>query len=90
MKRYHQRSSVETAFSMIKGKSGDSARSRTFPAQAKEVPCKALCRNISVLIQEMLELGIRPDFLEELERGEMVIGGGWQQLPIRCAWVDCC
>ena len=79
LKRYHQRSNVETVFSMIKGKFGDSVRSKTFPAQANEVLCKVLCHNISVLVQEMFELGIRPDFLEELERGEMVIGGGSPQ-----------
>ena len=75
LKRYHQRSNVETVFSMIKRNFGDSVRSKTFPAQANEVLCKVICHNISVLIQEMFELGIRPDFLEDLERGEMVIGG---------------
>ena len=79
LKRYHQRSNAETTFSMIKRNFGDSVRSKTFPAQANEVLCKVLCHNISVLVQEMFELGIRPDFLEELERGEMVIGGGSSQ-----------
>ena len=76
LRHYHQRSNVETTFSMIKGKFGDSVRSKTFPGQANEVLCKMICHNVCVLIQEMFELGIRPDFLAELERGEAVIGGG--------------
>ena len=78
LKYYHQRSNVETAFSMIKGKFGDSVRSKTFCAQANEVLCKVICHNLCVLNHAMVELGIRPDFLAELQRGETVIGGEMQ------------
>jgi len=78
LKHYHQRSKVETAFSMIKGKFGDSVRSKTFCAQANEVLCKVICHNLCVLNHAMFELGVRPDFLAELRRGETVIGGEMQ------------
>ena len=62
MDRYHRRSNVETAFSMIKRKFGDSLRSKGDTAMVNEALCKILCHNIVVVIHEMRELGIRPDF----------------------------
>ena len=58
---YHKRSNVESAFSAIKRKFGDSVRSKTDVAMANEVLCKILCHNICVLIQSMHELGVSPD-----------------------------
>ena len=75
LQHYHQRSNVETTFSMIKMKFGDSVRSKTFHGQANEVLCKVICHNLCVLIQAMFELGIQPDFCEELRRVEAVGGG---------------
>jgi transposase len=59
---YHKRSNAETTFHMIKSKFGDSVRSKTEVAQVNEVLLKVLCHNICVVIQEMFELGIEPDF----------------------------
>ena len=60
---------------MIKTKSRGSVRSKTFPGQANEVLCKVVCHNLCVLVQEMFKLDVQPDFLAELRRGEMVVGG---------------
>jgi transposase len=57
---YHKRSNVESTFSMIKRKFGDSLRSRTDVAMINETLCKLLCHNLVVLIHEMHELGIDP------------------------------
>jgi hypothetical protein len=65
MEHYHKRSNVETAFSMIKAKTGDSLRSKTKQAQINEALAKILCHNICVVIQSMYELGIDPDFWNE-------------------------
>ena len=65
MKRYHQRSNVETTFAMMKAKFGDKVRSKTPVAQKNEVLCKALCHNIACLIQSMYELNITPEFWSE-------------------------
>ncbi|MDO8531996.1 MAG: transposase [Dehalococcoidia bacterium] len=62
---YHKRSNVETVFSMIKGKFGDSVRSKGNVAQVNEVLCKVLCHNICVLVQSMHELGIAPTFASQ-------------------------
>jgi len=62
LEHYHKRSNVETTFSMMKRKFGDSLRSRTDTAMVNEALCKALCHNIVVLIHEMHELGIEPTF----------------------------
>lgn len=61
-KHYHQRSNVESAFSMIKRKFDGALRSKTYTAQVNEVLCKVLCHNLAVLVHEMHELGIEPAF----------------------------
>jgi transposase len=57
---YHQRSNVETTFSMIKRKFGGSLRSRNHVAQVNELLCKVLCHNLAVLVHAMYELNITP------------------------------
>jgi transposase len=59
---YHKRSNVESTFSMMKRKFGDSLRSKTDVAMVNETLCKVLCHNLVVLIHEMHELGINPMF----------------------------
>jgi transposase len=68
MEHYHRRSNVESTFSAIKRKFGDSVRSRTENAMVNEVLCKIICHNICCLIQEQCELGIEPVFWPEAER----------------------
>jgi len=62
LEHYHERSNVETAFSMIKMKFGASVRAKTPIAQVNEVLCKILCHNTCVLINSIYELGIEPTF----------------------------
>lgn len=62
LEHYHKRSNVETVFHMVKSKFGDSVRSKDKTAQLNEVLLKILCHNICVVIQEMFELGIEPNF----------------------------
>lgn len=59
---YHKRSNIESTFSMLKRKFGDSLRSKTDTAMVNETLCKVLCHNLVVLIHEMQELGIEPVF----------------------------
>jgi len=65
MQRYHERSNVESTFSMIKAKFGDSLRSKTKTAQVNEALCKILCHNLCCLIQSMFEFEIKPEFWQE-------------------------
>jgi transposase len=67
---YHKRSNVETTFSMVKGKFGDSLRSRADTAMVNEALCKILCHNVCVLIQSTYELGIEATFWGEGARAE--------------------
>lgn len=62
MQQYHKRSNVESTFSMIKAKFGDSLRSRTKTAQVNEALCKILCHNLCCLIQSMFELHVKLEF----------------------------
>jgi hypothetical protein len=55
-------SNVETTFSMIKAKFGDSLRSKTDTAMINEALAKVLCHNICCLIQSQCELGIDATF----------------------------
>jgi transposase/predicted nucleic acid-binding Zn finger protein len=66
LQHYHKRSNVETTFSMIKAKFGDSLRSKTERAQINEALCKVLCHNICCLIQSMYELGLKPKFYAQV------------------------
>ena len=59
---YHKRSNVESVFSAIKKKFGDTLKSKNRTAQENELLCKILAYNITVLIQEMEELGISLQF----------------------------
>ncbi|MDQ5829396.1 MAG: hypothetical protein M3324_05900 [Actinomycetota bacterium] len=67
MERYHMRSNVESAFSMIKGKFGDSVRSMSDTGQVNEALCKVLAHNICVLIQAMHAFNIHPIFGSEIQ-----------------------
>ncbi len=62
LEHYHKRSNVETAFSQIKGKFGDSLRSKSDVGQINEALCKALCHSLCILVQAMHELGLEPAF----------------------------
>lgn len=62
LSHYHKRSNVESTFMAIKAKFGDAVRSRTPIAQANEVFCKILCHNICCVIASMHEMGIDPEF----------------------------
>ena len=55
-KIYHQRSKVETIFSVIKRKYGSALRSRSFATQKKEVICKLIVYNLERLIIDFLRV----------------------------------
>lgn len=74
LEHYHKRSNVETVFHMIKAKFGDSVRRKTKTAQINEVLLKILCYNICVVIQEMFELGIQPNFcISQTDQGNNAV-----------------
>jgi transposase len=70
-RHYHQRSNVESAFSMIKAKFRDSVRSKTNTAMKNECLVKFICHNICVLILSQLELGIDVDFWGDAPASEI-------------------
>jgi transposase len=57
---YHCRSNVESAFSMIKRKFGDSVRAKTDTAMRNESLAKVLCHNLCCIISAWYELGVEP------------------------------
>jgi len=62
LQHYHQRSNVESTFSMVKAKFRDHVRSKTNTAMKNEVYCKFLCHNICCVIMEQCVLGIEAEF----------------------------
>jgi transposase len=62
LRHYHKRSNVETTFSMVKGKFGDSVLSKSPVGQHNEVLAKLLAHNIVVVGQAALEFGLDPAF----------------------------
>ena len=65
LKRYHQRSNVESTFSMVKAKFRDHVRAKTDVAMKNEVLLKILCHNVVVVHQSAIELGIEPLFWQD-------------------------
>jgi transposase len=62
LSRYHQRSNVESTFSAIKRKFGDSVKAKNGRAMINETMAKFVCHNLSCLIHAMNEFGIDPNF----------------------------
>lgn len=65
LKHYHQRSKVESTFSMVKAKSRGHVWSKSDTVMKNEVLCKFLCHNICVVHQSQVELGIEPIFWQD-------------------------
>jgi len=65
LSHYHKRSNVESTFSAVKRKFGDSVRSKTDAAMKAEVLCKFIAHNLTCLIQEQESLGIAPIFWKD-------------------------
>ncbi len=63
LKHYHKRSNVESTFSALKRKFGESLRSKTDRAMKNELLAKVVCYNITCVIHEMYALGIDPEFV---------------------------
>jgi len=62
MPEYHDRSNVETGFSMVKTRFGGFLRSRKPLAQYHEVLAKIVCHNVACIVQAIHELNIDPKF----------------------------
>lgn len=74
MTHYHQRSNVESTFSAVKRKFGDSVMSRSDAGMVNETLCKLLCHNLTCLIQEQETLGIVPVFWKnETDEGPAIL-----------------
>ena len=64
-RNYHRRSNVESVFSALKRKFGENIRSRTPVAQVNEILCKLIAYNLTVVVHEMFENGIAPNFVKQ-------------------------
>lgn len=62
LQHYHKRSNVESVFSAVKRKFGDSIRSRTTAAKKNETFAKFICNNLCAVILSQCELGIEGEF----------------------------
>lgn len=63
LQHYHRRSMIESTFSMVKRKFGDSLKSKTELAMKNEVLAKFVCHNICCVISAIYEKGIDPTFM---------------------------
>lgn len=59
---YHQRSNIETVFSMMKRKFGGAVRAKKPDAMFNEVLLKCITHNLSCLVHAIHELGVEPTF----------------------------
>jgi Transposase DDE domain len=60
---YRQRAQVESTFGAFKTKLGETIASRVFTSQINEVLCLAISYNLTILVRQMFERGLFPDFL---------------------------
>ena len=67
--KYHQRNKVETVFSVMKRKFGESLKARKFRLQVKEIKIKVILYNLSRIISAFAIL----IFIEEFYRAEFTI-----------------
>ena len=77
LEHYHQRSNIESTFSMVKAKFRDHVRSKADVAMKNEVLCKFLCHNICVVHQSHIELGIVPVFWGDRDISEPTPKPSW-------------
>jgi hypothetical protein len=56
---------VESTFSAVKKKLGDSVRGKTETSMRNEVLAKLVCYNLTCCIMEWYTLGVQPMFLTE-------------------------
>lgn len=80
---YHQRSQVETVFSMIKAKFGERLRSKMRSAQINEALCKVLCHNICVLVRGIHELNLDPVFWQDAVSADEFVAPKSTRLPLK-------
>jgi transposase len=64
MDHYHKRSNIEATNAAIKRKFGETLKSKNPVAQVNELLAKIVAYNLTVVIHEMYENGINPDFLQ--------------------------
>ncbi|HOV81592.1 MAG TPA: IS5 family transposase [Methanothrix sp.] len=64
MEHYHKRSNIESTNAAIKRKFGETLKSKNPTAQVNELLAKIIAYNLTVVIHEMYENGIQPEFLQ--------------------------
>ena len=64
MEHYHKRSNIEATNAAIKRKFGENLKSKNPTAQVNELLAKIIAYNLTVVIHEMYENGIQPEFLQ--------------------------
>ena len=67
LKHYHKRSNIEYTNAAIKKKFGDTLKSKNIIAQENELLAKIIAYNLTVVIHEMYENGINPEFLLKIK-----------------------
>jgi transposase len=65
MEHYHKRSNIEATNAAIKRKFGETLKSKNPVAQVNELLAKIIAYNLTVVIHEMYENGINPEFLRK-------------------------
>lgn len=74
--KYHARSDVESVFSALKRKFGETLKSKNYTSQVNEILAKILAYNITVLIHEIFEHGVVPDFFRVGEAARLSANSG--------------
>ena len=66
MDHFHKRSNIESTNAAIKRKFGETLKSKNWVAQVNELLAKIIAYNLTVVIHEMYENGIEPEFIHHI------------------------
>lgn len=69
----HKQSNIESTNAAIKRKFGETLKSKNQVPQVNELLAKIIVYNLTVLIHEMYENGVNPDFLLQKELDKNII-----------------
>ena len=78
--RYHQRNKVETVFSVMKRKFGESIKARKYRLQIKEIKIKVILHNLTRMISTFSFLILIEEFFRASHR--IIKKGFWKGVPV--------
>jgi Transposase DDE domain len=79
-RHYHKRSNVESMYGSLKQTLGETLRSKRWHSRENRALAKIILHNVQVLVRQMFETGLVPDFIQPFRRS---VPGAQQKLLVQ-------